>query len=116
MHDPDRRALIEHLVRDATDVAEAPRSAAAHDLVVLVVAALLAGGSDDLLADALRLATSTPDRQFVAIAAAFLAGDHDRVDALARDHLVDHPSRPVLAWIVTRSRSVAASLRRPDRP
>ena len=41
----------------------------------------------------------------MAIAAAFLAGEHDRVEALARDHLLDHPSRPVLAWIVAHSRS-----------
>jgi hypothetical protein len=43
----------------------------------------------------------------VAIADAYVCGDHDRVDALARDHLLDHPSKPVLAWIVARSRSAA---------
>jgi hypothetical protein len=107
MRDPDRQELIEHLLRETTDTGTGPRSELAQNLVVLVVAALLSGTSDDLLADALRLATSTPDRQIVAIAAAYLAGDHDRVDALARDHLADHPSRPVLAWIVAQSRSAA---------
>jgi hypothetical protein len=28
-----------------------------------------------------------------------LAGDHDLVDALARDHLVDHPDSYVVSWI-----------------
>ncbi|HEV2927521.1 MAG TPA: hypothetical protein VGW74_02425 [Propionibacteriaceae bacterium] len=37
-----------------------------------------------------------PDR---AIAAAYGAGDDDRVDALARDHLVDHPDHLLVAWI-----------------
>ena len=44
-------------------------------------------------------AGTTRDRQVVAIAAAHLAGDSDRVDALARDHLVDYPDSILVAWI-----------------
>ena len=35
----------------------------------------------------------------MAIASAHLAGDRDRVDALARDHLVDYPDSILVAWI-----------------
>lgn len=91
----DQHQLIEQLIHET--------AAGASDVVVLVGAALLAASSDDLLADALRTAATTADRQLVAIAGAHLAGNHDRVDALTRDHLLDHPARPVLAWIVAHS-------------
>ena len=44
-------------------------------------------------------ATTTRDRQLVAVAAAHLAGDEDRLDALVRDHLADHPGSLLAAWI-----------------
>lgn len=115
MRDPEQHELIEGLIRELTDESRgiftgSPAAA------VLVVAAVLAAATEDLPADALRVATSTADRQFVAIATAFLAGDHERVDALARDHLTDHPSRPVLDWIVTQSRSAAANPSPPPTP
>jgi hypothetical protein len=47
-------------------------------------------------------ARTTRDRQLVAIAEARLAGDADRLDALVRDHLVDHPDGRLAAWL-TRS-------------
>ena len=99
MPSTDRRTLVDQLIRELT-----AGTSARPDVTVLVAAALLAAASPDLLADAMEGATTTADRQFVAIAAAYLAGDHDRVDVLARDHLLDHASRPVLAWIVDRSR------------
>ena len=37
----------------------------------------------------------------VAIARAWLAGDDELVDALARDHLVDHPDSYVVSWIAS---------------
>jgi hypothetical protein len=97
MPDTDRTELIDQLLCEtAAGATTAPR------VSVLVAAALLAS-SPDLLAEAMQSATTTADRQFVAIAAAHLAGDHDRIEALARDHLLDHPSRPLLAWIVDHS-------------
>ena len=105
MRDADRHDLISHLMVEVTPERTSSTSEAAPDLSVLVVAALLAASTDDLLADALRLATATSDRQLVAIAAAYLAGEHDRVEALTGDHLIDNASTPVLAWIVTNNRS-----------
>jgi hypothetical protein len=66
---------------------------------VLVAAALFALDGDGLIARAEGLAATTRDRQLVAIAAAHLRGDRDLVDALARDHLVDHPDNVLVAWI-----------------
>ena len=45
------------------------------------------------------VAKTTRDRQVVAIAVAHVAGDVDLVDALARDHLTDHPTSVLVAWI-----------------
>lgn len=77
-------------------VGEAPTS---RDPVLLVVAALLEPRRGDWLERAAALATDGRDRQLAAIAAAHLAGDRDRVDALAREHLVDHPDSILVAWI-----------------
>jgi hypothetical protein len=44
-------------------------------------------------------ATSGGIARPVAIAGAYVAGDTDRVDALAREHLVDHPDDILVAWI-----------------
>ncbi len=70
---------------------------------ILVAAALFAPDGDDLMARAGRVALSTRDRQLVAIATAHRAGDRDLVDALARDHLVDHPDSVLVAWIAAAS-------------
>ena len=107
MRDRDRRDLIHHLLHEAATAHTDTDPSVSTQVGVMVASALLAAASDDLLADAMRLATSTADRQFVTIAAAHLAGDHDRVDALTRDHALDHPVKPVLAWIAARSASAA---------
>jgi hypothetical protein len=99
-----RHELIDQLIRETSDGATARP-----DVSVLVAAALLAASSPDLLADALQAASTTADRQFVAIAVAHRAGDHDLVDALARDHLLDHPPRPVLGWIVNHSHDTTSN-------
>jgi hypothetical protein len=69
------------------------------DVTTIVAAALFAPVPGTLLHRASRVATTTRDRQVVAIAVAHVAGDADRVDALARDHLVDHPDSVLVAWI-----------------
>jgi len=66
---------------------------------LLVAAALLSDPHDELLRRAELLATSPRDRQLVAVAAAHLAGDADRLDVLVRDHLADHPDSLLAAWI-----------------
>jgi hypothetical protein len=69
---------------------------------LLVAAALISGDSGGLLARATAHATTTRDRQLVAIVTAHLEGDHDLFDALIRDHLADHPDNVLAAWIATR--------------
>ena len=85
---------------DASRASEAP--------MILVAAALFAPDGDGLLARARALASTTRDRQLVAIAAAHLRGDRELVDALARDHLVDHPDNVLVAWIAGASHRAAA--------
>jgi hypothetical protein len=77
------------------------------DPVILVAAALFAADADELMARAEELAATTRDRQLVAIAGAHLRGDGDLVDALARDHLVDHPDNVLVAWIAGSRRRTA---------
>ena len=69
------------------------------DVTTLVAAALFAPDAGLLLDRAAARATSTRERQLVAIARAHVDGDRDRVGVLARDHLVDHPDGVLVAWI-----------------
>jgi hypothetical protein len=83
------------------DEAAAEAARASDDPVVLVALALAAGDGERLLARAAALAATTRDRQLVAIAAAHLRGERELVDALARDHLVDHPDSVLVAWMAS---------------
>jgi hypothetical protein len=73
--------------------------------MILVAAALFAPDPDGLIARAGEMAGTTRDRQLVAIATAHLRGERELVDALARDHLVDHPDNVLVAWIAGASHS-----------
>lgn len=103
-----RRAIGGDVAARASVTARAGSSAS---VALVVMAALLEERPDqpDHLERAAALARSTRDRQVVAIARQHLAGDRDLVDALARDHLVDHPDSLLVAW-------VAAGATRPRRP
>jgi hypothetical protein len=74
---------------------------------ILLVAATLVGhtrvhpATTDLMARAAACAASTRDRQLVAIAFAHLAGETDRVDALAREHLIDYPDSVLVSWLAS---------------
>ena len=70
---------------------------------ILVAAALFAPDADALLARAGLTAATTRDRQLVAVATAHRRGERELVDALARDHLVDHPDSLLVAWIADAS-------------
>lgn len=72
----------------------------ATDSVLVVMAALLEQ-LPDRLERASVLAATSRDRQVVAIAGAHLKHKSDLVDALARDHLVDHPDSLIVAWIAS---------------
>ena len=93
--------VIHHLVvgGDAAIAEIIERAHTADDVTTMVAAALFAAVPSDLLDRAAAVATTTRDRQVVAIAVAHVTGDADRVDALARDHLVDHPDSVLVAWI-----------------
>jgi hypothetical protein len=78
---------------------------------VIAMAALLEG-HPARIDRALAVATTSRDRQMVAIANAHLRGDHQLVDALARDHLADHPDSFMVAWIA--AGAVGGSARGPD--
>jgi hypothetical protein len=70
------------------------------DAVTIAMAAVLERRPDRL--DRARAVASTSrDRQVVAVARAHLAGDSELVDALARDHLVDYPDSLIVAWIAS---------------
>jgi hypothetical protein len=84
-----------------TSIVEASQTS--DDPLILVAAALFAPHGDRLLVRAETLATTTRDRQLVAIAAAHHRGDRELVNALARDHLVDHPDNVLVALIADAS-------------
>jgi hypothetical protein len=73
------------------------------DPLILVAASLFTQQGASLLVRAEMLASTTRERQVVAIAAAHHRGDRELVDALARDHLVDHPDNVLVAWIADAS-------------
>jgi len=113
----DRENVLHQLaVGDAAAVAEIVERAATSEDVPTVVAAALFGPIDRpaLMARAASLAVTTGDRQLVAIATAHLDGDADRVDDLARDHLVDHPDSVLVAWISSASHLVNRTRKDPS--
>src|SRR3954454_11364967 len=93
--------VIHHLVvgGDAAIAEIVERARTSEDVTTMVAAALFAAVPGELLHRGAGVAQTTHDRQVVAIAVAHVAGDADRVDALARDHLVDHPDSVLVAWI-----------------
>ena len=77
------------------------RATTSTEPLVLTAAALLEPGTPSLLDRATATAITTRDRQLAALAAAHIAGDHDLVSALAREHLLDHPDSVLAAWIAS---------------
>lgn len=86
------------------------RARCSDEAILLAAAALVDPAAPDLLARAALSATTTRDRQVVAITAAHLTGDRDRVDALARDHLVDYPDSILVSWMAAGGSSKASSI------
>jgi hypothetical protein len=78
-------------------VADADRT---QDAQLAAMAALLERDPAGL-ARAEALALTSRDRQVVAIAFAHLSGARERVDALARDHLVSYPDSLIVSWIAS---------------
>jgi ABC-type uncharacterized transport system ATPase subunit len=101
--DPLLRRLV--VGDDAAVAAVVEASRTSDDPMILVAAALFAPDGDGLLERARGVAATTRERQLVAIATAHRRGDRELVDALARDHLVDHPDNVLVAWIADASQS-----------
>ena len=97
---------------DAAITAIVEASHTSDDPLILVAAALFASDADGLLARAAGVAATTRDRQLVAIATAHRRGDRELVDALARDHLVDHPGSVLVAWIADASHNQTSNKER----
>ena len=85
-----------------------------NDVTTLVAAALFTPDGFVLMARAATFAVTTRDRQLVAIATAHMSGDADRVEDLARDHLVDHPDSVLVAWITSASNHDTETRRDPS--
>jgi hypothetical protein len=79
---------------------------------LLVAAALVADEPESYLARAGNSATTTRDRQLLALAAAYIHDDAVLLDALARDHLSEHPDSVLGAWIA--AQRTHADLPQPD--
>lgn len=111
----DTKTLLDRLVGGdpAARGAVLARSETDRSPALLVAAALVAPDPHALLARAATHATTTRDRQLVAIAAADVAGDRDLLDALVRDHLADHPDNVLAAWIAARRPSVEPTRQEP---
>ncbi len=58
-----------------------------------------------LIAGSAAAPTSSRDRQVIAVAEAYISGDIDRADALAREHLADYPDSVLATWITERKSS-----------
>jgi hypothetical protein len=96
--------LIHQLViGDTLAAAEIAQRAQGSDDVDFIVAAAVFAHSRALVARAATRAETTRERQLVAIAAAHLEGETNRVRDLAREHLADHPDSVLVAWISARS-------------
>ena len=68
-----------------------------------MAAALVADEPTVYLTRAATSAATTRERQLVAIATAHLDDDAELLDALARDHLSDHPDSVLAAWIAAQN-------------
>ena len=99
----EAETLVRQLISGdpAAAVAILARATTSTEPLVLTAAALLDPATPDLLVRAVASATRRQDRQLTALAAAHLAGDRDRVSALAREHLLEHPGSVLAAWIAS---------------
>ena len=92
--------LLHRLIGGDPDAAGAvlERATTSGSAPLLAAAALVSRDPDRLVA-AGRQATTTRDRQLVALVDAHLRGDADLFDVLVRDHLAEHPDSLLASWI-----------------
>lgn len=102
MNDADSDALIRRAIGgDHVAIEQITSHAETTDSAVVIAMAALLEHEATRLARAGSVAVTTRDRQIVEIARAHLAQRDELVDALARDHLVDHPDSLIVAWIAS---------------
>ena len=105
MPDDTTTPLLRRLVGGSPDAAaEVLALAPASTSPSLLVAAALLTREAGHLRRAAGHATSTRDRQLVALAEAHLRGDAELLDVLVRDHLAEHPDNLLAAWIAGEAR------------
>ena len=104
MGDEASEATIRRAIGGSSKAVEWLRAhASTTDDPQMVVMAGVLDGRADRLDRAEAIASTVRDRQIVAIARAYQVGNVRLVDALARDHLVDHPDSLIVAWIATKA-------------
>jgi len=97
-------APLSRLVGDDPDApTEILALAATSTSAPLLVAAAILAGDLHHLARASEHASTTRDRQLVAVAEAHLRGRADLLHVLVRDHLCEHPDNLLAAWIAGRA-------------
>jgi hypothetical protein len=101
---PDPTLVLVHRLigGDPSAASQVIRASETSSSPPLLVAAALLGRPGELLDRAEALATTSRDRQLVALARAHLGGDADRLDALVRDHLSEYPDNLLASWIAGR--------------
>jgi hypothetical protein len=113
----DDTVLVHRLIGgDPKAPGEVLESAVASDSPSVLVAAALITPDPRILTRAAAQATTTRDRQLVALAAAHLRGDDHLFDALVRDHLADYPDHLLAAWIAGRRFPTHSSSDQPHQP
>jgi hypothetical protein len=99
-------ALLRRLISDERSAAsDVLRAAETSTFPPLLVAAALLSHRGEPLDRAEAHATTTRDRQLVALGRAHLDGDSDRLDVLVRDHLSEYPDHLLASWIAGRPSS-----------
>jgi hypothetical protein len=102
MPDPTLVLLHRLIGGDPTAASQVIRTSETSTSPSLLVAASLLSRRADLLDRAETTATTSRDRQLVALARAHLASETDRLDALVRDHLSEYPDNLLASWIAGR--------------
>lgn len=101
---PDNTAPLSRLIGEDPDApAEILALAATSASAPVLVAAAILTGDLHHLTRAAGHATTTRDRQLVAVADAHLRGNADLLHVLIRDHLCEHPDSLLAAWIAGRT-------------
>lgn len=113
MPDSTNSLLLRLVSDDANAVSDVIAEAPTSQSPSLLVAAALLTRSTEPLSRATDLAVTTRDRQLVALARTYLAGDLDTFDVLVREHLGDHPDHRLASWLAGKPKATLTTTERP---